>query len=88
MYMSTQVSITEARRSLRKLIRAAQQGARIDITNRGEVVARLVRPANDLGSTADALLRARARLAPTRRRGSRHDVSSRKSLALTARPSR
>jgi len=87
MYMSTRVSITEARRSLRRLIQAAQQGARIDITNRGEVVARLSRPANDLGSAAEALLQARARLA-SGRRGKRYDVSSRKSQALTSRRAR
>lgn len=85
MYMSKKASITEARRTLRALVQAAQQGIPTDITNRGEVVARIVKPANDAGGTAEALLRIRAALKkPVGRRGRIH-VSSRKSVALTSR---
>lgn len=83
LYMTRKVSITQARALLPALARAAQQGAEIQITNRGEVVARLVQPANDAGATVDRLLRARRALAPTRRRGRRGDLSTRKSWALT-----
>jgi prevent-host-death family protein len=81
--MSRRVSITDARRTLKSLVRAAQQGASIDITNRGEVVARLVRPANDLGDTAEVLLRIRAGWSSGRRGGRSIDVSTRKTEALT-----
>jgi prevent-host-death family protein len=86
LYMSKTVSISEARANLPALVRAAQQGAEIQITNRGEVVARLVRPANDAGDTVDRLLRARRALAPIRRRGRRGNISMRKSWALTESP--
>lgn len=88
MYMARRVSITNARRALRELARSAQLGASIDITNRGEVVARLVPPANDLGTTAEILLRIQARRS-ARKRGVRTiDVSSRKNEVLTGRRSR
>jgi prevent-host-death family protein len=83
MYMSRRVSITDARRTLKALVRAARQGASIDITNRGEVVARLVRPANDLGDTAAVLLRLPTGRRPHRRGGRVVDVSTRKTEALT-----
>jgi prevent-host-death family protein len=83
MYMSRRVSITDARRTLKALVRAAQQGTSIDITNRGEVVARLVQPANDLGDTAEMLLRIRATRSPGRRRTGATNVSTRKNEALT-----
>jgi antitoxin (DNA-binding transcriptional repressor) of toxin-antitoxin stability system len=86
-YMSRRVSITNARKDLKALARAAQLGASIDITNRGEVVARLVPPANDLGHTADVLLRLRAG-SSGRRGGASIDVSSRKNEALANRRGR
>jgi prevent-host-death family protein len=86
--MSRRVSITNARSDLKALVRAAQLGASIDITNRGEVVARLVPPANDLGTTAEVLLRVTAGRSSGRRGGRSIDVSSRKSEALTGRRGR
>jgi prevent-host-death family protein len=85
-HASQRVSITEARRSLRSLFRKAQRGTPIEITNRGEVVARLVKPASDAAGTADALLRVRAGLKePARGHRGRMKVSFHKNLALTSR---
>jgi antitoxin (DNA-binding transcriptional repressor) of toxin-antitoxin stability system len=88
MYMSRRVSITNARKALKELARSAQLGASIDITNRGEVVARLVPPANDLGTTAEVLLRIRTGRSAGKRSGRSIDVSSRKNEVLTGRRSR
>jgi prevent-host-death family protein len=74
--------LSEVRRKLPELVRQAEQGSVVEITNRGRVVARLVAPANDVGTTADVLLAVRAGLRRPSRRRSR-DVSSRKNDHLT-----
>jgi prevent-host-death family protein len=76
LYMA-RLPLSEVRRRLPELVRKAEQGGIVEITNRGRVVARLVAPANDLGTTADILLALRAR--PGRRPPRRpRDVSSHK----------
>jgi antitoxin (DNA-binding transcriptional repressor) of toxin-antitoxin stability system len=81
MYMTRRLSITEVRKQLPALVREASRGASVEILNRGEVVARLVGPANDVASTAEALLATRARLPRARRRRRVH-VSLRKNVHL------
>jgi prevent-host-death family protein len=79
LYMS-RLSLSQVRRKLPELVRQAEQGGIVEITRRGRVVARLVAPANDIGTTADALLAARG---GSRRSGRRtRDVSSRKNEHL------
>jgi prevent-host-death family protein len=75
--------LTEVRRRLPQLVREAEQGGTVEITNRGRVVARLVAPANDVGTTAEVLLalRGKNRRSPSRRRA--RDVSTRKNEHLT-----
>jgi prevent-host-death family protein len=75
-------SLSEARRRLPQLIRRAQQGAVVELTDHGRVVARLVAPSTDLPTTAEVLLALRARARRTSVRRSR-DVSSRKNHHLT-----
>ena len=81
-----QLSISDARKQLPELVRRAQQGEVIEITLRGEVVARLLAPEQDAGSAAEKLL---AAMGATRRRKTRRptDVSRRKTEYLT-RPAR
>ena len=81
LYMS-RLSLSEVRRRLPSVVREAERGGTVEITNRGRVVARIVAPANDVGSTADALLAARARAPRAPRRRAR-EVSLRKTEHLT-----
>ena len=79
LYMS-KLSLSEVRRRLPALVREAAQGATVEITNRGRVVARLVAPANDAAATADILLALRRKAKRSRRR--KREVSSRKNEHL------
>jgi prevent-host-death family protein len=83
MYM--QLPISDARKNLPELVQKARRGEVIEITVRGEVVARLVPPEAAAGDAAGRLLATMRKVRPARsRRGSR-DVSSRKTEHLTGR---
>jgi prevent-host-death family protein len=77
----SRLPLTSVRRRLPQLVRLAEAGGVVEITNRGRVVARLVAPANDVASTADVLLALRGKRPRPRR--SRVDVSSRKNDHLS-----
>jgi antitoxin (DNA-binding transcriptional repressor) of toxin-antitoxin stability system len=79
LYMS-RLPLTTVRRRLPALVRLAEGGAVVEITNRGRVVARLMAPANDVATTADALLAVRGKGRRARGRG---NVSARKNEHLT-----
>jgi prevent-host-death family protein len=83
LYM-TQLPISDARKQLPELVKRAQKGEVIEITVRGEVVARLLAPEPDPGAAGSRLLRAMRALRGSTKRG-RVDVSSRKNEHLTRR---
>jgi prevent-host-death family protein len=78
-----QLPISDARKQLPELVRRAQHGEIIEITVRGEVVARLLAPDTDAGNVAERLLRAMGALGGARKRRGSGNVSSRKSEHLT-----
>jgi antitoxin (DNA-binding transcriptional repressor) of toxin-antitoxin stability system len=91
LYMTRQVALAEARRTLPALIRQAALGGSIEITSHDRVVARLVAPVHDAAGAAEALLRLRQRQARRGRNGgsngkpARIDVSTRKNDYLSGR---
>ena len=75
--------ISDARKQLPDLVRRAQRGEVIEITQRGVVVARLLAPETDAASAADQLLGAMRALGKPRKGRASGDVSTRKTHHLT-----
>jgi len=77
-----QLPISDARKQLPHLVRRASQGEVIEITVRGEVVARLLAPESDSASAAQKLVAAMRLLRKPRRGRRLRNVSSRKTEHL------
>jgi prevent-host-death family protein len=80
-----QLPISDARKSLPELVQKARRGEVVEITVRGEVVARIVAPEDAPGDAARRLLAAMRKVGPAPSGRRRRDVSSRKTEHLTGR---
>jgi prevent-host-death family protein len=78
-----QLPISDARKHLPDLVRRAQRGEIVEITVRGEVVARILPPERDVASGAESLIAAIGKIGGARKRRPSRDVSSRKTEHLT-----